>query len=296
MPKNNKAIKSRISSVKSTKKITRSMQMIAASKMQKTVNLATSSKAYSDMASNLMSEVNRINTESYSHPLMAQRKNKDELLVVLSSNRGLCGNFNDNVISIAERYIKDIENSVNLHVLAIGKKSAAFAQRNGLPLVSLYDGLSDNPTYDSISSIAKSIISDFETKIFDKVTVIYTKFINSFYQEAVSQSLLPIQESFLKAKSYEVEKEQDDFEYKLEPDVKSLLDYLLPRIIEAEMYQFILDSAASEHSSRMIAMKNATDAASDMVEGLTLEYNKSRQAAITQEVSEIVGGIEALSN
>lgn len=319
MPKNTKVIKQRIASVKSTKKITRSMQMIAAAKMQKTVKQVQNSKRYSELAYRLLSEVGK--AQSVDHELLETRPVKNELLVMMTASRGLCGNFNANVLAKAREYYANWQSTVEstvvedeegnkvkptLKVLAVGKKAAAFAKKRNLDLVALYEKLSDNPAYLSVLPIARTVLQGYKNGEFDKVTIIYTDYQSSLLQIVRQQTLLPLDASALPMTTLNVtdnvvdnetpaDSDSEETEYKLEPNNQLLLDYILPLLVEVKVYQSTLESAASEHSSRMIAMKNATDNAGEIISALTLEYNKSRQSSITQEVAEIIAGIEALS-
>lgn len=291
MAKNTKVIKKRITSVKNTRKITRSMQMIAAVKMQKAVKLSLQSKKYTEAIQELLQELSKVG--SIEHALFEVRPVEREMLIIISSNRGLCGNFNVNVLNKAREYINQETNTAGKSILAVGKKAAGFARKRELDLLALYEHLGDNPSFDAILPIAKEAVTRFTAGEVDRVSVIYTDYKSSFYQVPQVLQLLPLSAvSENDNKSGEPTAEKD---YKFEPNRQELLDYLVPRIVETQLYQAVLDSAASEHSSRMIAMKNATDSAGDIIQGLTLEFNKSRQAAITQEVAEIVGGVEALA-
>lgn len=297
MGRNSKAVKAKISSVKSTKKITRSMQMISAAKMQKTVSQSSASRSYTDDADQLLKDLAR-SKPSRPHALMKNRKVKNELMIILSSNRGLCGSFNANVLNVAESEVeKSLAADVNVNIIAVGKNSAKFAAKRGLNLVSIYEKLNENPEFAVAKSITDEVMADFKSEKYDKVTLVYTKYITSLRQEVEAVQLLPVNiDDYATDTESDVENtEEFRSEFVLEPNAASLLSYVLPKITEAKFFQAVLDSAASEHSSRMIAMKNATDAATDMIDSLTLEYNKSRQAAITQEIAEITAGAEALN-
>lgn len=290
MAKNTKVIKKRITSVKNTRKITRSMQMIAAVKMQKAVKLSLQSKKYTLALRDLMQELAA--TGSIDHPLFELRPVASELLIIISANRGLCGNFNVNVLNAARGYLRGLEHPVK--ILALGKKAASFARKRDLELVSLFEQLGDKPEFTAVLPVAKTAVEGFLTGEFSKVSVVFTDYRSSFYQVPTVLPLLPLSKDTVLDRQVEEVEPDNEYSYKFEPDRRALLDYLLPRIIETQLYQAVLDSAASEHSSRMLAMKNATDSAAEIIQGLTLEFNKTRQAAITQEVAEIVGGVEAL--
>ncbi len=313
MAKNSKVIKTRITSVKNTKKITRSMQMIAAAKMQKTVRQVLRSKSYSNLAQELLTELGKL--DMVEHELLTVRPVKTELLVLLSASRGLCGSFNANVLHKARDFYTNWEAEFSsnseveledgtkaqkqLKVLAVGRKAAGFAKKRNLELVALYEKLSDNPAFNAVLPIAQTILTGYVAGEFDKVTLIYTNYQSSLLQIVRQITLLPLDPTMLLGENVQAEIKETDVEievsYKLEPDNSQLLNYILPRLVETQVYQSVLESAASEHSSRMIAMKSATDNASDLIKALNMEYNKSRQSSITQEVAEIIAGIEALS-
>ncbi len=319
---NTKEIIKRIGSVKNTKKITKAMEMIAAVKMRKSVQTATNTKDYSTAAYQILQKLSNLDV---AHPLTVV-KNKNEfaevetiskqktLLIVITSNRGLCGSYNAKILKNAQEII-NTQNDVNEYsVLAIGNKAAQLAKRNNLELVALYDKLTDNPNYEEILPISKTIMQDFLDGKYSRVKILYTNYISGLVQKVTVKQLLPIKEKTLEEfkdkagldsadSNVDEIKEHNDSnfgedinlneEYDFEPKQKELLDYLLPMLVEIQLYQAVLESAASEHSSRMIAMKNATDSAGEMIDSLTLEYNKGRQAAITQEIAEIVSGANA---
>lgn len=299
---NTKAVKTRIKSVKNTKKITRAMQMIAAVKMKKAVETAISTREYSTLAYDLMEN---LSDSSVEHPLAKKRKVKKVLLIIFTSNRGLCGGYNSNVLKEANKIVQDANDEVKFSVVALGKKAAQFAKKLDLELIGLYEKLNESPNYQDIVPIAKTMMDGYLAKDFDEVRLVYTNYISGLNQEVNSQRVLPFsaksfQDSFENAggernkEKIKTEEREIKDDYDFEPNKKAVLDYILPILIETQVYQALLESTASEHSSRMIAMKNATDAAGEMIDDLTLEYNKGRQAAITQEISEIVAGAAAL--
>ncbi len=316
---NTKEIKKRIGSVKNTKKITKAMEMISAVKMRKAVQAAVNTRDYATLAHNILEN---LSSKKISHPLSrnkpieeyditfvnkvdAPEETGKHLLVLITSNRGLCGSYNSKVLKKAYEFIKDKDEKFD--VLAIGSKAALFAKRNKLGLIGLYDKVSDTPTYEELLVISKEIQDKFMEGIYDNVTLFFTNYISGLKQEVIERHLLPISKSSVAnvlteigdertAKEHDVEKYKaitiSDYEY--EPKKTMVLNYLLPMLVDVLIYQAVLESSANEHSSRMIAMKNASDSATDMIDNLTLEFNKGRQAAITQEISEIVGGAAAL--
>ncbi|WKZ24012.1 MAG: ATP synthase F1 subunit gamma [Candidatus Dojkabacteria bacterium] len=280
-------IKKRIVSVKNTKKVTKSMEMIAAVKMQRVVKQVEHTRKYAEMAEKMVSECITCDTE---HVLTNVPDTSRELWVIISSNRGLCGNFNLSVYKTVLALTQETADLSQVSVLALGKKSAQIARTLKLPVLALYDGFSDTPTLESVFPVYKQILDEFSGGSFSKVVLVSTEFYTATQQKVVIKSLLPMRVT---------EKEQTSSspdEKTFEPTKNRLLDYLLPTQLQATLYRSVLESAASEHSSRMIAMKNSTDAAGEIINSLQLAYNKSRQAAITQEVAEIVGGMEVLVN
>lgn len=301
MALNTKAIKNRIKSVKNAKKITKAMEMISAVKMRKSVQSAQNSRSYAKLAVEL---IDRLGEDNINHLLMQGNQSKKRLLVVITSNRGLCGGYNSKVLKQAVALIESVQNPSEIfEILAIGKKSAALAKRYNLPLVALYEKFSENPDYNEIVSVARTVRESFEKKIFSEVTVIFTEYISGLTQKVETRRILPISPKQFETDSesepdaeVELDEESDEKEdgtYMFEPGKKRVLAYILPILIEIQLFQAIQESAASEHSSRMIAMKNAHDNASDLIDELNLEFNKQRQSAITQEISEIIGGANA---
>jgi F-type H+-transporting ATPase subunit gamma len=294
---NTKAIKKRIGSVKNTKKITKSVQMIAAVKMQKTSAMTKKTKAYSEKFTELLNKF-YFGTEEYNftHPLLEKREVvRNVLLVVVAGNRGLCGSYNANVLNVAKNYYNEKLRPIpaGVSVLAIGKKAALLAKRLGLELIGIYDDISENPSYEDTLPISNQIIESFENKQFDKVVFITTSFVSSFVQNVTIETLLPVVEHSFGDDN----RSKNDYEYDhilFEPASQELFDVFVPKIITNRVYQAILEAATSEHSSRMIAMKNANDNANNLVNDLTIQYNKTRQAAITQEMAEIISGMDTI--
>lgn len=310
-----KAIKTRIKSVKNTKKMTKAMEMVSAAKMRKSVGAALATRQFALLARELMHNLSAMQKKSV--PLLEMRPVKKMLVVLIASNRGLCGSFNANVFKKAGQILKQKEN-VALHrmpggkevtpekdlvveVLGIGKKSASFAKKMELPLIAAFDNLSEKPTFLDVLSISRLILDTYKKGDYDKVVVVYTHFRSALVQEVKVRQMLPVSEIDLEKMLDEtaiLAKEKNELRnlenYVFEPDVMTVLTDVLPKLVEIQLYEAVLESAASEHSARMVSMKNASSAAGDMIDALTLEYNKARQAAITREISEIVGGAAAL--
>ncbi len=314
MAVNTKAIQTRIKSVKNTRKITKAMEVVAAAKMRKAVDSALNTRTYARTAWNLLVNLSKIQEKKI--PLLEIRPVKKLLMIVITSNRGLCGSFNSNLIkkitkqlenpqNIAKQRIKNREveaiKDLEVDIIGVGKKGAQFAKKTGYNLISAFTDMSDTPSLDDALFISKIVISEYEKKTYDKVVIAYTDFKSTLTQIPKLRQVLPISEVDLEKmiseesddeKEKEIQEELND--YLFEPDKTEVLKIILPRLVESQVFQALLESAASEHSSRMLAMRTASDAADDMIKELNLNFNKARQAAITQEISEIVGGAAAL--
>lgn len=324
---NTKAIKNRIKSVTNTKKITKAMEMVSASKMRKSVEAAQNTRAYATMARDLMTRLSQVE-DSSKYELLLERPVKNILLILISSNRGLCGSFNSNIArkailalknkkELSKHFGDDLneilsEDEIIINILGIGKKSASFAKREGYNLVGIFEDITGNQDYDKIISICKNVIDDFKQAKYDKVFVAYTDFKTSLTQEPKIRQILPVSRYDINqmleelGRDYESVKQQakeeiiegsNKFEagsYLFEPNEELIVEYVLPKLVEVQLIQSVLESSASEHSARMMAMRNASDAARDMIDELNLTFNKARQALITQEIAEIAGGAAAL--
>lgn len=312
---NTKVIKRRIKSIGSTKKITKAMEMIAAAKMRKAVNAALDTRAYSSLAWELL--VNLSKMQKVQIPLLETRPVEKILMIIITSNRGLCGSFNANIIkktalqmknpqAIAKQIIDGEEvlpkTKISVDVVGIGRKGADFAKKMGYNLTAAFTNMTDTPSFDDALPIAKMVIDAYEKKMYDKVIVAYTDFKSALVQTARLRQVLPISESDLEKtllelgelSNTEVPQKTNLTDYLFEPNKTDVLKIILPRLVESQIYQTMLESSASEHSSRMLAMRSATDAAKDMIDELNLTFNKGRQAGITQEIAEIAGGAAAL--
>lgn len=319
MAVNTKAIKSRIKSVGNTKKITKAMEMVAAAKMRKATEAAVNTRTYATMAWDLL--VNLSKTQKETLPLLETRQVKKLLVILVTSNRGLCGSFNTNIIRKTAEQLKDPKNistqrvngeevnpseEVEIDVIGIGKQGSDFAKKEGYNLIASYSEFSDTPSLEDLMPISKLLISEYEEKNYDKVVVAYTDFKSAIAQVPKLRQVLPISETDLEKMIGELGADKDSDElaersdsealadYIFEPSTTEVLQTILPRLVETQIYQAVLESSASEHSARMMAMRNASDAAEDMIKELNLTFNKARQAAITQEIAEIAGGAAAL--
>ena len=296
---NTKAINRRIKSVVNTKKITKAMELVAASKMRKAVQAVLASRPYAQMAWSLVSRLEQKGEEA--HPLLVKPASGRTLAILITSDRGLCGGFNAQVIRVASEFIRSRpEGSVD--VIAIGRRGEAWARRRKLPLkASFGDVLAGGaPPVTKVRPLARLARNGFTGGEYGEVAVIYTDFVSSILQKPRAKTLLPLtRDSELGEVRGHTEvhaNAKGNEEYVFEPDARTVLDQLLPRVAEAQLYQAVLESLASEHSARMLAMKNATDAAADMIDDLRLTFNQARQAGITQEIAEISAGRAALAN
>jgi F-type H+-transporting ATPase subunit gamma len=282
-----KEIRTQITSIKNTQKITSAMEMVAASKMKKAQDKMLSSRPYCDKISTVIGHLANAHSE-FKHPYMEK---KDELksigIIIISSDRGLCGGLNTNLFRSLLKTIFDYQNkSIEVSICTIGKKATSFFKKSGLNIKSVLTDLGDNPNYDDLLGTVKVMLDAYDKNEIQQLSIAYNKFENTMTQNPTVTQLIPM---------IPVDDGLDYYwDYIYEPDAKETLNALLVRYIEALVYQGIVENIASEQSSRMIAMKSATDNAGDMIKELELVYNKARQAAITQEISEIVSGAAAV--
>ena len=281
-------LKSRIRSVKNTKQITKAMQMVAASKMRRAQEATKLTKPYTDTAREILANLGK-QGETKNHPLFESREIKNRLLIVVASDKGLAGAYNTNV---SKQYIRELmaddKAGTKTKTIAIGRKVTAFATRlKDAELVGAYEDLPDQLEGHELRAALDSAYKLFTNADVDAVDMVYTDFVSSISQVAKTERLLP-------AGSVDVSENEELNEALFEPDAETVLTSVVYRLINAQLFQAFLDARASEHSMRMIAMKNATDNASDLIDDLTLAMNKARQSAITQELAEISGGAEAM--
>jgi len=281
-------LRRRIKSIRNTRQITQAQQLVAASKLRRAQEYAQRSRAYADLANELLARLSGI-TEVERQPLFEKRAVKNRLYIVITSNSGLAGAYNANVLKLLTSAVKtDQETKVTSHVLAIGNKGAQFVRRvSGLDLQAAYPGFGDAPTANDLRPVLNTIVQQYKNGDVDDVRVLFTKFKSTVSQVAQSQGLIPAQPVSANTKVATISN--------FEPDAETVIDQVATRLIEAQVWQALLESIASEHAMRMIAMKNATDNAKDLIGDYTLELNTARQAAITQELAEITGGAEALN-
>jgi len=322
MAKGTKEIQRRIKSVNNTRKITRAMEMVSAAKMKKEVDRVLSIRSYSQSAWNVLMNLSKSLRKAH-HGLLEVREVRNILAIVVTSNRGLCGSYNSQILrkimdqvknpdSIKINRIKNkkVKSSVpneelKFDFVAVGKKGFDHLNRRGHEVTALYDNFNYSPSLEDVRSLAKMAIDDYAAGKYDKVVVAYTDYVNTIKQEPRLRQLLPVSQVDVEKQIEEIEgqkpgapKERIEepgtrwkgIDYKIEPDPKKVVDFVMPRLVEMQLYHAILESNASKESARMMAMKNATEAANDMLEELQYSYNQLRQMGITQEIAEITSG------
>jgi F-type H+-transporting ATPase subunit gamma len=289
-----KEIRGKIKSVENTKKITKAMEMVAASKMRKAQERMRRARPYSDKVRNIAANLSQANPEYRSPYMRVGGSSKVAGFIVVTTDKGLCGGLNTNILRALTGRMKDAQAAGQaVQVVAIGNKGFGFMNRIGAQVVSHAVQLGDAPQLEKLIGPVKVMLDAFVAGKVDSVHLCYTKFVNTMKQEPVIEQLLPLSAERL-AQS-EAEKSQYGWDYLYEPDAPTVIDDLLTRYVEALVYQAVAENMASEQSARMVAMKAATDNAGTLIGELKLVYNKTRQAAITKELSEIVGGAAAIS-
>ena len=283
-----KEIKTKIKSVQNTRKITKAMEMVAASKMRKAQERTRAARPYAEKIRNVAAHLSHANPE-YRHPYLVTRDTSRKVgIIVVTADKGLCGGLNTNVLRMALSKMREWESQgESFEVCCIGNKGLGFMQRLGANVVSHVIGMGDKPHMERLIGALKIMLDGYTQDRFDRLEIFYTKFVNTMKQEPVMEQLLPLSGEKLGAP-------EGSWDYIYEPDAKSVLDQTLTRYIEALIYQSVTENMASEQSARMVAMKAASDNAGSVIDELTLIYNKSRQAAITKELSEIVAGAAAV--
>jgi F-type H+-transporting ATPase subunit gamma len=283
-----KEIRGKIKSVENTKKITKAMEMVAASKMRKAQERMRAARPYSEKIRAIAANLGQANPE-YTHAFMKTHDAKAAGFIVVSTDKGLCGGMNTNVLRAVTTKLREQQSAgVAVEAVAIGNKGLGFLNRIGARVVSHVTQLGDTPHLDKLIGPVKVLLDAYAEGKLGAVFLCYTKFINTMRQESVVEQLLP-----LAAESLQVEKGQHSWDYIYEPDAQSVIDELLVRYVESLVYQAVAENMASEQSARMVAMKSATDNAGNVIDELKLVYNKTRQAGITKELSEIVSGAAA---
>jgi F-type H+-transporting ATPase subunit gamma len=284
-----KEIRTKIKSVQNTRKITKAMEMVAASKMRKAQERMKAARPYGEKIRRLAANLSHANSE-YKHPFLKKAGEVKRVgLVIITTDKGLCGGLNTNVLRIALNSLKEWEGKgvTDIRVTAIGSKGLGFMQRLGAKVVSNVTHLGDTPHLEKMIGPVKVMLDAFQEGQLDAVYIAYTRFLNTMKQEPVLEQLLPLSGEQLRQTEH-------GWDYIYEPDARAVIDELLVRYVEALVYQSVAENMASEQSARMVAMKAASDNAGNVINELQLVYNKTRQAAITKEISEIVGGAAAV--
>jgi F-type H+-transporting ATPase subunit gamma len=320
MASGTREIRRRIKSINNTRKITRAMEMVAASKMRRAVASVLAIRSYAHSAWSVLTNMARA-FENYPLDLLEVREVKRVLMIVVASNRGLCGGFNSQLLRKIIEQVKDpkqlkvnrignkrIDSSVSddqieIDFVTVGKKGSGLVRKMGKKIIATFDELTFLPKMEDVRSLARLVMDEYRAKKYDKVVVAYTDYISTVVQQPKFRQILPVSKVDIEkqladidvlAKEYGLD--EPPMEYKVEPNAKIVLKEILPRLVEMQVYHAILESNASKESARMVAMRNATDAANDMVDNLTLIFNQIRQAGITQEIAEISAGRAALEN
>jgi F-type H+-transporting ATPase subunit gamma len=287
-------IKKRITSVQSTRQITRTMEMVSTAKIKRAQERIESARPYALAMMELLGNVTRY-AKGAAHPLLAQRDERQRVVAIaITSDRGLAGALNSNILRLTEEYLREKQAAgAQVDLVTVGKKAAAYFLYRGIQPVASYRDISDKPTFEDAKSIANHVIRPYSDAEVDEVVVLFNRFVNVAEQSPELHQLLPIASSVLDdaAATSDV-----SAEYVFEPDAEDVLGALLPSYVEALIFRAMMESAAAEHGARRKAMKSATDNASEMITTLTRSYNRARQAAITTEISEIIGGAAALED
>lgn len=278
-------IKNRITSTKKTSQITKAMEMVSASKWNRGVAKAKSFVPYMDKIQEVTAAI-ALGSKDVKHPMLQSRPVKKTGYIVITSDRGLAGAFNSNVIRAAYQTIQERHKSNDeFAIIAIGRVGRDFFVKRGMPVVLDIIGVADQPSFEEIRDITSKSVGMFADNTFDELFIYYSHYVSAISQEVTNKKLLPLTDISASSKL---------ISYEFEPSAEEILDVLLPQYAESLIYGALLDSKASEHAARMTAMKNATDNAGELISSLTLSFNRARQAAITQEITEIVGGAAAL--
>ncbi len=283
-----KEITTKIRSIENTKKVTSALEMVSASKIRKSQDLMNATRPYANMIRRVMGHLSKANPE-YRHPFTVRR---DEIrkvgYVIVSTDRGLCGGLNHNLFKLVLGSVSEWqEKGAEISLVTLGKKAGAFFKNIKVEIAAQAFDLGEKPQIEDLIGAIKVMLDAYREENVDQVYVVYNRFINTMSQSPVLEQLLPLPDT-------DDEEIRDIWDYIYEPDAEALLDTVLVRYIEADVYHAVLENLASEHAARMIAMKNATENAGELIDELTLVFNKARQAAITQEISEIVGGAAAV--
>ncbi|HEX29757.1 TPA: ATP synthase F1 subunit gamma [Candidatus Poribacteria bacterium] len=281
-----KDIRKRIASVKSTQQITKAMKMVAAAKLRRAQEGITQARPYADKMREVIGSLS-VRVEQNHHPLLVRREVKKREILMTTSDRGLCGGYNQNVIREVTRLLKETEEGVEVQLNIIGRKGLDYFKRRDYPIRKEYRNILGDIDYKVAAEVGKDIVAAYESEEFDELVMVYNHFRSAISQVVTVQKLLPIE-------PIPVPGDAVITEYIYEPSEKAILNQLLPRYVEVQIFRAMLEALASEYGARMTAMESATNNASEMIDRLTLDMNRARQAAITKELMEIVGGAEAL--
>ncbi len=286
-----KDIRRRIASVENTKQVTRAMQMVSAAKLRKAQDRIVSARPYAEKMEEMVKSLAVRAGENVTHPLLETREVNNVHLVLFTSDRGLCGSFNTNLIKRAESFTAEASNSGRqVYISAVGRKGHDYFRKRGYTIRQKILGLGSEDDFNTAQAMSKDIIDTYTEHEFDRVVLLFSQFYSPVRQRPVLLELLPLSTGA---------EEEDELEYRkefiFEPPAEELLHTILPRFVEVQVFRAVLDNLASEHGARMTAMENATTNAEEMIDNLTLEYNRARQEAITTELMDIVGGAEAQS-
>jgi len=284
---NLKEIRNRITSVGSTMQITSAMKMVSAAKLKRAQDAILQMRPYANKLTDLLINLSSSLDSSEGGDFSSERKQQNILFVAITSNRGLCGGFNANIIKEILSIIEDNYSNKNIQIMSIGKKSSEYFKNNKFNVIGTHDEVYSDLTYENVSIISESIMDNYTEGKIDKVILVYNQFKNAATQNVMGENYLPIETPEEQAAAIG--------DYIFEPQKQKIVEQLIPKSLKTQLYKAILDSHASEHGARMTAMHKATDNASELKKDLTLSYNKARQAAITAEILEIVGGAEALN-
>ena len=290
-----RSIKRRLKSVRNTKKITKAMELVAGSKMRKAVNAVAGSRPYASLAWATVASIAK-NIETDLHPLLRRKAGapKSVLLLLITSDRGLAGGFNSNVVKAASVILKQYGPEVKVDAVCVGKRGAEAMRRLNRHVVASFVDVTNNPKFEEILPIGRLVVDEFVKGTYDRVVIAYTDFVSALTQKPLTMELLPLKKEIEELEG--LEGKENVIDYHFEPSPREVLDRILPRIVEAKVYHAVLESAASEHSARMMAMRNASDSASEMIDSLNFTFNQARQAGITQEIAEISSGKAALES
>jgi F-type H+-transporting ATPase subunit gamma len=285
----------RIKSVKNISQVTRALETVSASKVRKAINAVTATRAYATKAWQVLRHVAEQPGRDSLHPLLAQRKSvNNTLVVVVTGDRGLAGAYNSNVIRFVSNRFD--ANPAPVQYIAVGRKGRDLLMRRGKKVIADFSNLPAAPTFMDVSAIGRLAVDEFNKRTVDEVYLVYTDFVNMGRQIATVKKLLPLElEGVGLVEDFGNKSSGPAAAYEYEPDMRVILDEIIPRFTALQVYQAVLESQASEHAARMIAMRNATDNAKELVSALQLAYNKVRQQGITNDILDIVGGAEALS-